>query len=486
MKSMTTRGVLVLSTLLMGAGRAQTVREACAADSARLCPEARDAQSRIQCMTAHRDEVSDGCRRAYEASKATPKADAVSGGADRSSAAEPLTGATAAPADLDSIASRIAGRDFPSIFAPWNIAENLRETPDGHATPLASMESQAATRARHDLYFSTWSTLGLKLAPGADYVVLKPEFTPESVQVALGNRAKLLAANPQMLILTDLHYFSAPKNYLPADSPWWKHDTLNDRFERHNLEYHSSRLDFSNPEFQDKLAALCGALLRTGVYDGCMLDWWHDDDAMGADRLALIKKIRAAIGEKAILIGNVNGRLPTRTARYLNGMYMEGMGSKFFPDWRTAATNLIWGESHLRKPGFTALEAWWQNGRGDYASMRAATTLSLVFSNGYVLFSDPNELPTPDHLHDWYPFWDKSLGKAAGPVSNPDRPDLSGAYTRQFEKGEAVFNPPSNHPVRVTFPEPRRSAATGTTGRSFTVAAGDGDLFLNIDAQQRQ
>jgi hypothetical protein len=386
---------------------------------------------------------------------------------------------------VDSVASRIADRDFPSVFQPWNSAENLRTLADGRAIPLSSIEAGLVTTARHDLYFSDWRSLGLRLKPGLQYVVLTPEFTPESIEAARSNRARLLAANPRMLVLAEIHYFSASKSYLPADSPWWKHDALNDRFESTNTEYRSSRLDFSNPAFQDKVAALCGALVRTGVFDGCMMDWWHDNDEMGADRLTLIQKIRAEVGEKAILLGNVNNQLPTRTASYLNGMYMEGLGSKFFPDWRTAAMNMLWAESHLRKPAFTALEAWWQSARTDYAAMRAVTTLALVFSNGYVLFADPNELPTPDHLHDWYSFWDKSLGKAIGPLGHPDRPDLSGAYTRRYENGEAVFNPPSNHGVTVSFPEPRRSAATNATGRSFTVAAGDGDLFLRVSAEQR-
>jgi hypothetical protein len=38
---------------------------------------------------------------------------------------------------------------------------------------------------------------------------------------------------------------------------------------------------------------------------------------------------------------------------------------------------------------------------------------------------------------------------------------------------------PSNHAVVVNFREPRRSAAINVTGRSFTVAPGGGDLFLD-------
>ena len=197
--------------------------------------------------------------------------------------------ATSVPNGLDSVAGRIAGRDFPSIFQPWNGAENLRALPDERAVPLSGVEAAAATTARHDLYFSDWRNLGLKLRPGLQYVVLTPEFTPESIEAARSNRARLLAANPQMVILAEIHYFSASKSYLPADSPWWKHDELNDRFESTNTEYRSSRLDFSIPAFQDKVAAMCGALVRTEVFDGCMMDWWHDNDEMGADRVTLIR-----------------------------------------------------------------------------------------------------------------------------------------------------------------------------------------------------
>jgi len=44
------------------------------------------------------------------------------------------------------------------------------------------------------------------------------------------------------------------------------------------------------------------------------------------------------------------------------------------------------------------------------ALMRAVTTLTLTHGNGCCLFSDPNPLPTRDHLHNWHAFWNKSLG----------------------------------------------------------------------------
>jgi hypothetical protein len=375
----------------------------------------------------------------------------------------------------DSISRRIRTRGFPSIFEAWNRAENLRNDPAVSAIPLSSIETIAATTARHDLYWAG-PGLGLRLAGNQQYEILSPEFTPESIAVARQNRDALLDLNPHMLILAELHYYSAPVNFLPPDAPWWLPGSAVDNGGR--------LLDFANPAFQDKAAALCGALVETGVYDGCMLDWWSDETQV-ADRVSLIRKVRDAVGEKAILIGNVNGQIPTHTARWLNGMYMEGFGSVFFSDWRQAAQNLRWGEANLRRPAITALEGWWSAGRGQYPLMRAVTTLALVFSNGYILFSDPNSLPTPDHLHDWYRFWTKSLGRPVGPLADPDRPGPNGAYTRRFEHGDVIFNPPSNHPVTVRFQRPRYSVATATTGQSFTVAAGDGDLYIATEPDDR-
>ena len=374
---------------------------------------------------------------------------------------------------LDAVAARITGRGFPSIFEAWSPAENLRE-PNGSAEALSGSEGQLATRARHDLYWGGWQQLGLKLTDGQKYPLLSPVFTPESIQVALRNRATMLAGNPHIVILSEVHYHAAQPNFLPPESPFWIRDA---NFESKLGKIYGSRLlAMGNPEFQDKLAAFCAALVKSGVYDGCMLDGWHDDDDPLA-RIDLIRKMRSAVGEKAILLGNVNERLPIRTASYLNGMYMEGLYARFFPDWHLAAANLIWGERNLRKPAITALEGWSARGRDQYPLMRQVTTLSLVFSNGYVLFAEPNS-PSGDHRHDWYPFWDKSLGRPTGPLATLDRPDLSGAYTRNFDKGEVVFNPPSNHTVNVHFDQPHRSAATNATGQSFTVASGDGDLFL--------
>jgi hypothetical protein len=80
---------------------------------------------------------------------------------------------------LDSIGGRIGGRDFPSIFAPWNLAENLNKAPDLPPIPLS--ETKWTTIARHDLYWQEWTRLDLKLEGDPQYIMLAPfEFTPEA------------------------------------------------------------------------------------------------------------------------------------------------------------------------------------------------------------------------------------------------------------------------------------------------------------------
>jgi hypothetical protein len=108
--------------------------------------------------------------------------------------------------------------------------------------------------------------------------------------------------------------------------------------------------------------------------------------------------------------------------------------------------------------------------------MRATTTLVLTHSAGYCLFSDPNPFPTPDHLHNWYPFWERSLGKPI--AERQSRPD--GTVSREFDHGTAVYNPLGNRPVSVRFSERRRSVATGKVGEEHAVGCPDGDFFLRL------
>ena len=111
--------------------------------------------------------------------------------------------------------------------------------------------------------------------------------------------------------------------------------------------------------------------------------------------------------------------------------------------------------------------------------MRATTTLALTLSDGYCLFSDPNPLPSGDHRHDWYPFWDSNLGKPTAPgAASPD-----GAIRRQFANGTAVYNPMGNKTVTIVFDQTRTSARNGKKSKTHTLKSPDGDIYLRAKAR---
>lgn len=354
-----------------------------------------------------------------------------------------------------SLHDRITTRDYPSVFQAWNGADNLPG------------EDRMVTLARHDLYFSDVYSFGLD--PDHGYQGLATTFKPYSIKRGLKFREDLLALNPNMVMIVEIRYRDAHDSFLPPDHEWWKRDESGAR-EIGWEEGQYYLLDFSNPEYQEHIAQQSKNAIRSGVVDGIMLDWWIDND----DRIALIKKVRKAIGEDALILVNSNDRQIPRSAPYVNGLFMECYKSETPEHWQQITETLRWAESNLRQPRINCLEFWYQESRQDLHLMRATTTLSLTASDGYTLFSDPNTLPSPDHLHDWYPFWDTDLGV---PVSE-GKVLLGGTIQRVFSNGVAVHNPLGNEAIMVTLDEPMTSVVTGIRSKTHTVPAPDGDILL--------
>ncbi len=356
---------------------------------------------------------------------------------------------------VQAIGERIASRDFPSVFQAWSPADNLPG------------ENQLATAARHDLIWHGIGWYGLvwdKSPPG-----LGEAFRPESIEKGLSRRRELLELNPNLILIAEIRYRDASKRFLPEDHKWWRRNR-DGTLTRGWSEGRFLQLDFDNPEFRRHVASRAGAVVKTGVVDGVLLDWWHDDDS----RLELARMVRQAVGGERLIIANANDRTTPQTARYINGYFMECYRSKTAKDWQRIAETLKWAEANLRSPRANCLETWYHKSRQDLNLMRATTTLALTCSNGYCLFSDPNPLPTGDHRHNWYPFWNSNLGKpTASGVTTPD-----GTITRQFENGTAIYNPMGNKTVTITFEQPRTSAATGKTSKIHTMGSPDGDIYL--------
>jgi hypothetical protein len=362
---------------------------------------------------------------------------------------------------LDSIATpersphqRIGERTFPSVFQAWNPAD-------------IPGEEKWTSAARHDILFHAPDYFGLRWADR--YPGLATAFTPDSIQAATRIRKLLLERNPNIVLLAELRYRDAHRSHIPDGHAWWM--TKNGKPVIGWEEGGYFLLDFANPNYQDHIARQAKTIMATGVMDGIMLDWWDDDDS----RISLIQKIRRSIGHDALIMVNANDRKVTRSAKLINGLFMECYRSATPADWERIKETLLWAEANVQRPRINCLETWFQTSRDDVARMRATTTLVLTLSDGYCLFSDPNPLPTPDHSHDWYPFWNRSLGKP----TEKGRALPDGSYQRRFTNGIAVYNPPGNKPVNIQLAKPHTAVSTGTAGKSFTVLAGDGDIYLN-------
>jgi len=353
------------------------------------------------------------------------------------------------------IRERILNRTFPSIFQAWNAAE-------------IPGEEKWTSVARHDIVFHAPDYFGLRWA--GRYPGLATTFTPDSIQAAVRTRKLLLERNPNIVLLAELRYRDAHSSHIPDGHTWWM--TKNGKPVIGWEEGGYFLLDFANPAYQDHIALQAKTVMATGAVDGIMLDWWDDDD----DRISLLQNIRKVIGNDALILVNANDRKVHRTAKLINGLFMECYRSATPTDWERIKETLVWAEAYVQRPRINCIETWFEKSRSDYALMRATTTLALTMSDGYCLFSDPNPLPTPDHLHNWYPFWDCELGKPMEKGRNlPD-----GSFQRRFNNGLAVYNPLGNKKVTIVLTEIWKAVSTGALGKRFIVSAGDGDIFLRI------
>ena len=108
-------------------------------------------------------------------------------------------------------------------------------------------------------------------------------------------------------------------------------------------------------------------------------------------------------------------------------------------------------------------------------------TLSLTHSDGYLLFSDDNAIPTPDHLHNWYDFWDAEMGRPIGDKARQYH-RVRGLFIREFEKGWAVYNR-SGAAQPVTFDQEVTGVNSGKRQSRHQVLDFDGEIFLKkLDA----
>jgi MYXO-CTERM domain-containing protein len=371
---------------------------------------------------------------------------------------------------LSNVIERAERRNQPSLFRVWS--GDLKNIP-GKADP-ALAPSDLELLARHDLTVQgPWFFKLEWQMPASGFLGDAVAFTPASIQAALQIRQQLLALNPNIIIIGEVRNYDAPLDYLPANSPYW--------YLQNGQKVLSGggeglyRLDANLPAFQKHVGDQAVALMDSGVFDGVFLDWAKDE------RFGIVKAVRDALGDNAVIMGNVNIADTPMITPLMNAVFMESIASFFQPQafWSGYHRTIDLNHKGLREPKLVGAELW-----GDHENnmtpvlqqenhMRAGFTAVLTSSDGFYAYY-PDGDGYFDHQQHFYDFWNAELGKPLGEARV-----VNGAYVRDFTAGTALYNPIGNQPVTIQFDRPHKSMRTGQMGTSHETPPYDGDIFVN-------
>ena len=385
------------------------------------------------------------------------------------------------------IEPRLANRSFPSIVQGWG---------DGIVNRLELSREELI--AFHDL----WWREGHFLDSEQGYQLAG------NVQKELALRDRMLAKNPNMLFLAQVRQRNARMHtHYPEDWPYWLRD------EEGNLVQNQNRpgvylIDLTHPAVQDIIVEQAVAVARCGLFDGIFFDWWAENggnlrdfsvrpapflrprEAEREARLSILQRIRAAVPDDFLIIGNsLRHKLPI-SAPYINGSFMETYrdypGGYTYEGLSEIDGNLLWLEENLRAPQVNCLEGWGipsepPDSPTNKRWMRLFTTMGLTHSDGYVLYNlgDRDSAVYFNHSHYWYDFWDADLGQPIGEKGQLYG-GIPGLFIREFSNGWAVYNR-SGAAQTITLP----ASATPVSDRGSAAASIthllpdlDGEIYL--------
>lgn len=354
----------------------------------------------------------------------------------------------AAYATQKTVQQKLADRDFPSMFQAWN-HENWSDT---------------AFIAKHDLYWATIPEWGLQwqgLWEGEG-----KEFTEASKNAWGNTRDALLNLNPNLIMLAEIRYLSAPQGYLADNSDWWMYDSDHNRMPfigQWMLNYYLS-------DFQETIIAQCVEACK--LFDGILLDCWVNYNWADTDgpRIDLLRRIRDAIGDDKLIIVNSNQwRIPV-AYQYVNGLFMECSEQQDNAEyWNQLSDTLRWAEVYLQEPRVNCIETW-ASAANQADVMRALNTLALTQSDGFATFCEKNNW----HEHIWWEWLGTPLGVPVG----AGYPRDDGMWQREYTNGTVIYNPKGNGQRTAGFGQNRIRASDNTTAASFSINEKDGDIFL--------
>ena len=366
---------------------------------------------------------------------------------------------------------RLENRTFPSVFAAWHLTINQPH--------LSAIENYS----QHDL-------IGFRLTFNQKFVD-----TTNGWQIrgdpdrAMALRDEYLDLNPNAIFLAAIEVFFTDFGTYPEDSSYWLRDTQG----QISSVFGAGRIDITHHDVQDRIVQQAIAISQCGLYDGFFVDWWSERSRSDAELSAMtsfLQRIRNSVRPDFLIMVNTNRSKSPLTGSFINGLFLESGvpggfgGNPPEPSWietglRTLEDTLRWAEKELKSPQINGLEGWgFQNESPDSPLnrrwMRAFTTLSLTFSDGYILYNSDR-----DHFHYWYDFWDADLGQPVGEKAQLYSKDIPGLYIREFTNGWAIYNH-SGAPQVITLPEEVQGVASGWVNTEHALPNLDGEMYLRV------
>ena len=402
------------------------------------------------------------------------------------------------------VEKRIEGRSLPSTVQAWS---HLVGTTDDNTIPNIGL---------HDLYFSASHSLDFwvwwHLSDAEPTYGLSTVLSRWQIDEAKEAHQRVMDMNPNIILLFEIRIHNhLSLEAFPPDSEHWLWKTDGNVLERpKNIPWDKYYIDLFNPNTQALLIDRIVAVANCGLFDGIFLDGFFQQGA-GSNRwdeveryadktetdmieahATILERVRERVPEDFLILVNANRTKIPRYVEYVNGIFMEtghdSNGSYTREGIMEIEDTLHWAETHLRAPQINCLEG---EGIGteppdspnNLRWMRLFTTMSLTFSNGYVLYTDGSRFvdpQAPHHGHIWYDFWEADLGQPIGEKAQLYQ-NREGLFIREFTNGWAVYNR-SGRAEKITFSEQTTGVSSKDTGTEHVLADLDGEIYLKAES----
>ena len=393
-----------------------------------------------------------------------------------------------------SIKERIQNRGYPSVAIGFSFFF-------GNKTDLAPIEQVSLADLSYNISpLEPLPSLGFSETPFGVARV-------GNIAAAKQGHAAVLRRNPNRIFLVEIAYFDGRRFGFKEDFPYWLRNpdgTIARRVWYVDAEGNESSeplVDFTKTQVQEMIFAQAIAVAKCGLYDGIVLDRWHESGEYDlrlhfplemelTARDQILQGIRERVPDDFLIIVNATWSKIPRWASLVNGVFMETWGE---PDpgtmenqgdrythqrFREFEDALIWNEANLREPNFIVLLGKFPSYRDIHSlkslqTMRTFTALSLTHSDGYVTMGKHGFSGI------YYDFYDADLGQPIGAKAQLYE-NIEGLFIREFTNGWAVYNR-SGKAQAIRLPVETTGVSSQIADTQHEIPDLDGEIYLKLD-----